>query len=153
MDDEYDDEIGDRVDDSTNEIVSAVARVESAVREKWSSLQWLVWAIVVYYIFSLIGDVWHSKWRYAVNYGVSEQDVSIDDEPHDCAFLTAPLGNKYCHYERAVFTVRWATSQAGQPIASYDEGKTWTVFDPAGRVVPQYSTVEEVHIGWDKKDD
>ena len=69
------------------------------------------------------------------------------------AFLAAPLGEKYCHYERTVSITRWGTSQANTPIVSYDDGKTWSSFDPAGEKVPQYSTVKAVYIGWEKKED
>jgi hypothetical protein len=49
---------------------------------------------------------------------------------------------------------RWATSTTGNPIASYDDGKTWNIFDPpAGETVPKLSTVKEVIINWEKKDD
>jgi hypothetical protein len=75
------------------------------------------------------------------------------DKPHDCAFLAAPLGEKYCHYERSVSITRWGTSQTGNPIVSYDDGKTWDTFDPAGKDVPRFPTVKEVYVGWEKKED
>jgi hypothetical protein len=34
---------------------------------------------------------------------------------------------------------------------SHDDGKTWNNFDSAGKEVPRYSTVKEVHIGWERK--
>jgi hypothetical protein len=65
--------------------------------------------------------------------------------------LSSPLGAKYCHYDREVSTVRWATSTTGNPIVSWDEGKTWTVFTPdAGVTVPQTDTVQELLISWKK---
>ena len=33
---------------------------------------------------------------------LSQCGVFIDQQPHDCKFFTAPIGNKHCHYERAV---------------------------------------------------
>jgi len=45
---------------------------------------------------------WHSRTRYAVQYGVDTANVHIQDEPHDCDFLKAPIGDKPCHYEREV---------------------------------------------------
>jgi hypothetical protein len=35
----------------------------------------------------------------------------------------------------------------------FDEGKTWSTFTPDNpQSVPKGSTVEQVYIGWDKKD-
>jgi hypothetical protein len=84
---------------------------------------------------------------------VSSDKVTVADKPHDCNFLAAPLGAKYCEYERSVLVVRWATSTSGTPIISYDDGKTWSVFTPeAGMTVPRQSTVKEVDISWSKKE-
>ena len=75
----------------------------------------------------------------------------VQDIPHDCVFIAAPIGEKYCHYDREVQITRWATSQAGTPIVSYDDGKTWNQFEPGANVtVPKYSTVEEVYITFNK---
>jgi|SRR6516225_3285980 len=96
---------------------------------------------------------WHSKYRYAWQCEVNTSKVHIENKPHDCEFLTAPLGEKNCDYEPAVGTLRWATSTTGQPIASYDEGKTWSTFTPESNVrVPKYPTVEEVYVFWQKKE-
>jgi hypothetical protein len=145
---------GDRVDDAADRIETALGRVESAVNNKWSTIQWVVIFLIGSYLWSLPGDIWHSKWRYAQAYGIAESDVYIQEKPHDCAFLAAPLGEKYCHHERVVLITRWATSTTGNSIVSYDDGKSWTIFDPpAGKEVPKLSTVEEVIINWEKKDD
>jgi len=100
------------------------------------------------------GKVWHSKWRYALQYNVNATEVQHQNQPHDCEFLTAPLGEKHCHYEPSVSTLRWATSTTGLPIASVDEGKTWETFTPDANVtVPTNSRVEKVYVSWEKKDD
>ena len=65
----------------------------------------------------LVGAAWHSKWRYATEFSTSTSAVTIAAKPHDCAFLAAPVGEKYCHHNRVVSTVRWSTS-AGNPIVS-----------------------------------
>ena len=115
----------------------------------------LIGVIVVgFLVLSWADDLWHSKWRYATRYGVSEDKVYIDSHPHGCAFFAAPLGLKYCHYDRTSSTLRWATSTTGNPIASYDDGKTWDVLTPdAAATVPRTSTVEEVYVRWEKKDE
>ena len=142
------------VESAVREVESSVDRVKRAVEEKWSWLQWLGAAVIGMYVSTLPGTFWHSKWRYGMAYGIPSDKVRIDKHPHDCAFFSAPLGYKHCHYERTVSTLWWATSKAGSPLVSYDEGKTWSVFAPDNTAgVPQYPTVEEVYITWDKKDD
>jgi hypothetical protein len=48
---------------------------------------------------SVMPSVWHSRYRYAAEYGVAPYKVIVETEPHDCDFLGAPFGRKYCHYE------------------------------------------------------
>jgi hypothetical protein len=145
-------DIGDSFDEAADRIEAALERVEKAINDKWSTAQWVVFIIIIVYLSSLPGRMWHSKWRYTWEYDIPESDVSVQDEPHDCEFLAAPLGEKYCHYDRSVSITRWATSQADTPIISYDDGATWSAFDPAGKEVPKLSTVKAVEIGWEKKD-
>jgi len=145
------DEVLENIEQAVRDVEHAVEKVETAVKEKWSALQSFGVVVVGLWIWFLLGDIWHAKWRYAAHYNVSSDKVLIDDYPHDCAFLTAPLGEKYCHYERVVSTLRWATSMSGNPIVSYDEGNTWSAFTPnATATVPKAPTVEEVHISWKK---
>jgi hypothetical protein len=145
---------GDRVDDAADRIEAGLGRVETAVKDKWSTVQWVGIIIIGVYLWSVPGQLWHSKWRYSAAYDVPESEVYVQDRPHDCAFLAAPLGEKYCHYERTISFTRWATSTTGDPIISYDDGKTWYLFNPpGGKAVPKLSTVKEIYIGWEKKDD
>lgn len=142
------------VQSAVRDVERAVDRVEQAIKDRWSWLQWLGAIVIGIYLASLPGKIWHSKWRYGLAYGVTSDKVHIGDIPHDCAFLAVPLGEKYCHHERSVSTLRWATSTVGRPIASYDEGKTWDEFTPGTNVeVPKTPTVEEVFVSWEKKED
>jgi hypothetical protein len=85
--------------------------------------------------------------------GVDLDRVMVEKRPHDCGFLAAPLGAEYCEYEREVSTIQWATSQTGNPIISYDDGKTWTTFTPgATDMVPKVPTVQKLLISWKKVD-
>jgi len=86
--------------------------------------------------------------------GVDSDKVMIEKRPHDCDFLAAPIGEKYCHYERVVSFVRWKIDR-GRPLVSYDDGQTWAEFTPDANagVVPAISTIKEVHISWQRKDD
>jgi hypothetical protein len=45
-----------------------------------------------------------SRWAYAMQYNTETQYVVIDPQPHDCEFFKAPIGNKYCHFDRTVST-------------------------------------------------
>ena len=45
-----------------------------------------------------------SPWAYAMQYNTDSENVLIDGKPHDCAFLKAPIGSKYCHFEKIVVT-------------------------------------------------
>lgn len=146
-------ETADRVHDAADRMEAALGRVETAIKDKWSTAQWVGIMFVGVFLWSLPGTIWHAKWRYAAAYNIPSSEVYVQDKPHDCAFLAAPLGEKYCHYERTISIIRWAKSTEGAPIVSYDDGKTWSTldFDPAG--VPRYSTVKAVYIGWEKTED
>jgi len=36
------------------------------------------------------------------DYRIDSQHITVASQPHDCEFLTAPVGSKNCHYERQV---------------------------------------------------
>jgi hypothetical protein len=82
---------------------------------------WLVTVLLLWFAF----DPWHSKLRYSLQYRVAYGDVTKANEPHDCDFFKAPIGNKECHFEIQVGTVRAASDTNGKPILSIDEGVTW----------------------------
>ena len=141
--------------DAIEAVESAVARVEQGMNEKWSSAALIGWMFLVAIFWDVPGNMWHSKWRYEVEYSVSADQVVADTRPHDCAFLAAPLGEKYCHYDREISTWHRATSTTGNPLVSYDDGKTWTVVDNPDPSVkwPKYDTVSQVNISWKKVED
>jgi hypothetical protein len=105
------------------------------------------WIIPCLFLGWLFGDVWHSKLRYVIQYQVSYDQVVKAKRPHDCDWLTAPLGDKNCQYEPQVQTVRTAISTTGSPIVSYDDGKTWS----ANEGVPPVKN--GVYISWQKTDE
>lgn len=144
----------DSLELAVKNVEKAVNTVGHEVNRKWSSIQYGVAGLIVFWVLSLPGNIWYSQWRYETFYDLSSDKVVVATEPHDCNFLAAPLGEKYCHYDRIVSTVRWATSVAGNPIASYDEGKTWSTFTPdPGVTVPKFDTVQSVYVTWEKKSD
>jgi hypothetical protein len=144
----------ENIEAAVKDVETAVGKVETAVKDQWSTAQAVVGIFVLAGVWTIFDDIWHSKWRYALSNNAETDKVIVDNVPHDCAFIAAPLGEKYCHYDRVVSVVRWATSQLGSPIISYDDGKTWSQFTPdPSDVVPKTSTVQMVRISWEKKDE
>jgi hypothetical protein len=46
------------------------------------------------------------RYRLALKYGLTVDQVSIDPKPPGCDFTDAPLGDKHCHYEQNVYLER-----------------------------------------------
>lgn len=114
---------------------------------------WWLWLVIVVLVIYW-GDIWNTKWRYALVDDVSQDKVFIEKEPRDCDFLTAPLGRKGCHYKKVVSITKWAMSTAKAPIVSYDDGKSWyPLTSYAGAQVPQNPTIESVNVSWEKIND
>jgi hypothetical protein len=118
--------------DAIEAVESAVAKVERAINDKWSSAAMIGWIFLAAIFWDLPGNMWHSKWRYEIEYSVAADQVVADTRPHDCAFLAAPLGEKYCHYDREVSTWHRATSTTGNQLVSYDDSKIQGVGYPIG---------------------
>jgi hypothetical protein len=87
---------------------------------------------------------WAYKWRYSWDSELSDATIVIISVPHDCEFLTAPIGSKHCHYEKAMTTIRIKSGVSGR-FASHDEGKTWRQADPILN--------EAVYVSWGKIED
>jgi hypothetical protein len=141
----------DDVVDALRDVEQAVNQVQKAVEEKWSLAQSIGVLVFAFFAWSVVKDIWYAKWRLGLSYNVSADKIYVDKSPHDCNFFAAPIGEKYCHYDRELMTLRWATSTNGDPIVSYNEGKTWSVFTPdAGVSIPKSPTVQEVYVSWKK---
>ena len=85
------------VEIAAGRVAMAVARVEAAVKDKLSTPQLVGIRIVGAFLWSLPGTIWHAKWRYTADYGIPSSKIYVQNKPHDCTFLAAPLGEKYCH--------------------------------------------------------
>ena len=71
-------------------------------------MNYVIWGAILYVLLSYLPSAaWHSKTMYGIRYSVDSGKIQTQKRPHDCDFLTAPMGNKDCHYERQVDTVRW----------------------------------------------
>ena len=83
---------------------------------------------------------------------LSEVSIRVESAPRSAnelaRFVVTAKRHKCGRLARSV-----ARSTEGKPIISYDDGKTWSVFDPAGQTVPESSTVKEANIDWEKKED
>ena len=64
----------------------------------------LVGVAVVVGVILLVWAWWSPPSWYALRYGTDTAHVFVQPEPHDCDFLTAPLGIKRCRYEKAIST-------------------------------------------------
>lgn len=101
----------------------------------------------------LMPDNWRSK--YAVRYQVEPDQVFIDQKPHNCDWLSAPLGDKHCHYDSVVMVYNpdgkvidgtGVQVNAGGSMLSYDGGKTWQQLPPdqhTAKVIVAWERVEE----------
>ncbi len=107
----------------------------------------IAWAIIVCLFLAGITDIWHSKIRYSIQYGVDYNQVTKEEKPHDCDWFKVPIGNKGCHYDIQVSTLLTRVDDSDPKIkyVSIDAGKTWSVDD----AVPP--TNAQVNISWKKK--
>lgn len=148
MSDEYDSDNYGPVS-TLDDVCDRLDEVERAIRDRGSALGAIVAVIVAWLVILGLSDLWHSKLRYAWWYNASSDEVTIERKPTDCDFLRAPLGDKECHYERHVTSVRVRTDSSDPArgtvnYVSFDGGKTWTVDTANPPTKPQ------VLISWEK---
>ena len=67
-----------------------------------------------------------TKWRYSLDTDLEDAVYVFHKHPHDCEFLSAPIGSKHCHYDKEVTFIRVRNSQSGGRAVSYDDCKTWS---------------------------
>ena len=146
--------IQDAVQSAESNIVSSLVEIQDAIRSQgdWGGLRLfssLFGAGLVFFVFGLFNKGWESKARYAAYYGVSAERVIVNNEPHGCDFMRAPLGVKPCHYEKTVDVTRVGSdTKTGRPIVSHDNGKTWAWDD-----LTDTRTVPSVLVSYVKVED
>jgi hypothetical protein len=86
-------------------------------------------------------DEWAIKWRYSLETDLHDPMIVIEKHPHDCEFLTAPIGDKHCHYDRIATTLR-IRQRGVERESSFDDGKTWSRAAPEAR--------SSVFVSWTK---
>jgi hypothetical protein len=159
-----------RSDSVQPQSVEAVPRKAGNMSESKTTVADALYAILFYYIiFVWIPNAWYSKTRFAFQYSLEYDQVTVDKKPHDCDWLRAPLGDKECKYNREVSVQEvkpnawggqstsideWKTQSDfamnanGEHIYSSDKGKTWMLD-------PYYSGPRKpaVSVYWTKKED
>jgi hypothetical protein len=90
----------------------------------WFGLIWVGFVVfVIWFVF------WgrDSSIRYQVQYSTGSEMVTVDREPRDCDFMSAPMGSKDCKYEKDVIVTTFGKDVGnGRPIVSFDQGKTYS---------------------------
>ena len=140
------------LDDVCNRLEDIQAEIKESRNSRWD---WAVigWICLLLVIPDWAGAVWNSRFMISARYGTASDQVIIADKPHDCAFMKAPVGHKYCSYSRqitATTILHRHDTATGRPIISYDEGKNWDWND--SYTGPE-STVRLVNVNWTREDE
>lgn len=107
----------------------------------------------------LLYAFWDTKLVMAVRLNVDSEHLEIAPKPHDCEFMTAPIGDKHCHYKQVVQkTLHAREVKGGYPIYSSDDGKTWVRYSyeltaQEAKDWPTYPTAAVAWVGWEKVTD
>ena len=137
---------------SLEDVCDRLDNIEEALRTNHQNFSWVGFLLIGWFALAGFGDMWNSKLRYSWSYNVGYDQVTIEKKPTNCNFFHAPLGEKDCHYDRRVSTIKVKTENsdpARYPVnyLSFDEGKTWTVDDASPptkpRVIVSWEKVEE----------
>jgi hypothetical protein len=61
---------------------------------------------------------WFAKIYAATKYSLPQSKIEFEgSRPHDCDFMTAPMGSKHCSYKREYFAEWFTLSKSNQPIS------------------------------------
>ena len=130
-----------------DDVCDRLDNIEAAIKRNapWPDTSTWVGVLIAWALIVGVPEMWHSKARYAIEYGVGMDQVIKEDKPHDCDWMKAPLGSKFCHYEIKVGEISRQNAATGRTEFSYDEGKTWA-----------YGSMNYprplVYVGWNKID-
>jgi hypothetical protein len=141
------------VEAATKKVEKAVVACRRAIEEsrQWSTSSFVMVGFCVALLIWMFDTARYSKTRYVLESSVSYDQVETEKKPHDCDILAAPLGLKYCHYDSKVVTAYRKRSGTGEPLVSFDDGRTWEPFTPKpGDVVTTDKSLGMVFVGWDK---
>jgi hypothetical protein len=118
----------------------------------------LMLVLIGMWLWDSADDIIHSKFRYSIQYTTDEANVFNSPKPHDCAFWGAPIGKKWCHYDRTVedhqvpALITGNDTNTHRPTWSDDNGKTWHWNDglDGAAVFTPYPAETHVYVGWSK---
>ncbi len=48
---------------------------------------------------SVLWANWDTTWVLSARFKVDAENIYVERKPHDCDFLSAPIGQKHCSYE------------------------------------------------------
>ena len=75
-----------------------MSKMENAIS---TGFKWLFGiAILAVVVWWFLPDDWRIK--YAAEYQLDLDQITIERKPHDCEWDSAPLGNKHCRYDEFV---------------------------------------------------
>ena len=121
---------------------------------------WLKWMVCIWGLWFIGREIWYSRARYSMQYQAPYGNVTKRNEPHDCDFMKAPIGNKECHFEIQVQKDLVTYDASSRKIVSYDNGVTWTTDTGAGiyetassPVTPGSWKTVAVSLTWNKVED
>jgi hypothetical protein len=76
------------------------------------AFKWFAYSMGLIFVIGLIlpllfqeSALWlapESKFGYTAKYSLPEAKVYVQPKPHDCEWGKAPIGKKYCHFEKLV---------------------------------------------------
>jgi hypothetical protein len=81
--------------------VSAVAVNKDIKKFLWA----VVLLVLAYQFVHFVEYFYNLPEYYHDKYSVPRTLVFVDVKPHDCEFLSAPMGEKHCHYDRKVVVI------------------------------------------------
>jgi len=91
-------------------------------------------AILALITWCLLPGDWRIK--YAAEYWIDIEQITIEHKPHNCDWDSAPIGSKHCHYD-AIVTVY---NQYGHVIEGPGRDKT----------NPPNDQNEKIHVEWER---
>src|ERR1017187_426405 len=142
-------DLQDVVEEGNAEVISALNALTQAVKARPTTghtlAVWIIYPLIATFIFNVIGGIWDSKAMLSVRYDTPMASIFIEDEPHDCDFMRAPLGVKGCSYPRETNVVKTGVNASGQHVVTYDDEKTWTLLDDPSQVHAG------IYISWKKQ--
>jgi hypothetical protein len=101
--------IRDRLSDDSKAKIQKTTASIVVIPLLFVSVVWLA-AICAPHIFP------ESEWAYVGRYSTSAKYVMIEKEPHTCEWSKAPLGNKYCHFDKVVTVDGDASIKMAWPV-------------------------------------